>query len=237
MKTVYEKYFVNTKGSKNIGRDVYEYIISKAEDDLCPYCLHGTVKTVDHYLPKAYFISYAVTPINLLPCCSDCNKNKKDIRDLTANKMFINPYFDNINDLNWLECKLIENQWPITFKYNVKEDIENEILKKRLEMQFESLELGTLYASNAVRYFRGRVKLIVEEYESGNEEAPIQFLISSKESMEIYNLNAWQAKVYEALLNSDWFLVDAINHLREYYHIEDKGVPQLPRLNGVFHND
>lgn len=219
MKSAYEKYLVNNKDSTNIGRDVYEYIISKAQDDLCPYCLHGKVMTVDHYLPKAYFISYAITPINLLPCCSDCNKSKNDIRILEEGKMFINPYFDNINELNWLECQVTEEQWPITFIYNVKEDIENEILKERLKMQFESLKLGALYSGNAVRQFRGRVKSIVEEYESRNGEAPIQFFKSSKESIEDYNLNSWEAKMYEGLLNSSWFLSDAIKELRQYYNI------------------
>lgn len=222
MKSAYEKYLVNQKDSTNIGRDVYEYIISNAKDALCPYCLHGKAMTVDHYLPKAYFIPYAITPINLLPCCSDCNKSKNDLRVLEESKMFINPYFDNINELKWLECHVKEEEWPITFIFNVKDDIENEVLKERLKMQFDRLKLGVLYASNAVRQFRGRVQSIVEEYESTNREAPIKFFISSKESIENYNLNSWEAKMYEGLLNSPWFLNDAIKELRNYYNIKVK---------------
>ncbi|MER2226621.1 MAG: HNH endonuclease signature motif containing protein [Carnobacterium sp.] len=218
MKKVYEKYLVNTKESQNIGRKVYEHVMLLSENNLCPYCLQGTVSTVDHYLPKAYFIEYAITPINLLPCCFDCNKNKKDTRLLQEDKMFINPYFDNLKDTRWLGCKVNEH-WPITFTYYVREDIEDDILKERLKTHFRNLKLGSLYASNAVTYFRGRIKEIVNEYNSNDLKPPIESLRSSKESIEDYNLNSWEAKIYEALLNSNWFLEIAIEELQEKYKV------------------
>ncbi|MED4454879.1 HNH endonuclease signature motif containing protein [Metabacillus fastidiosus] len=218
MKNAYEKYLVNTKGSSNIGRKVYGDIMSLSKDNLCPYCLQGIVKTVDHYLPKAYFIDYSITPINLLPCCSDCNKNKNDERTLQEDKMFINPYFDNIQNVRWLGCKVNE-VWPITFSYYVREDIGDVILKERLKIHFDKLELGFLYANKAVTYFRGRVKEIVKEYNSSNYLPPIDSLKNSKESIENYNLNSWEAKIYEALLDSKWFLHTAIKELESKYDI------------------
>ncbi|HFK1753500.1 TPA: HNH endonuclease signature motif containing protein [Bacillus cereus] len=222
MKNAYEKYLVNKKGSSNIGRKVYGHIMALAENDLCPYCLQGKVTTVDHYLPKAYFISYSITPINLLPCCSDCNKNKNDIRVLQENKMFINPYFDNLQNIKWLGCKVNED-WPITFTYFVREDIENDILKERITIHFNTLKLGSLYASNALTHFRGRVKEIVKEYNSNDFIPPIESLRSSKESIEDYNLNSWEAKIYEALLHSKWFLNIAIKELEEKYNVPKEG--------------
>src|SRR5262245_19880217 len=58
------------------GRRIYDKIFTSAPNDKCPLCGHRNVKTLDHYLPKALFPALTVTPINLIPACSDCNKAK-----------------------------------------------------------------------------------------------------------------------------------------------------------------
>ncbi|MBU8689493.1 HNH endonuclease [Priestia megaterium] len=217
MKNAYENYIVESEDSGKKGRDIYEHILLLADDGICPYCMYGDVSTVDHYLPKAYFIEYAITPLNLLPSCYECNTKKKDLRKLEENKMFINPYCDDLTKIRWLECNLVDNMWPITFKFNVAEDIESVIIKEKLNEQFKTLSLGKLYATKAGRYFRIRAKKIVENYESGGSESIIEALKDDKISAEEYNLNALEAKVYEALLNSKWFLEEGIKNVKSFY--------------------
>ena len=217
MKKAYENYIVESEDSGKKGRDIYEHILLLADDGICPYCMYGDVSTVDHYLPKAHFIEYAITPLNLLPSCYECNTMKLDLRKLEENKMFINPYCDDLTEIRWLECKVVDRMFPITFKFNVKEDIENIILKERLVEHFDILSLGKLYATKAGRYFRIRVKKIIENYESGGIESIIKALEGDKISAEDYNLNALEAKVYEALLNSEWFLNEGIKGIKKYY--------------------
>lgn len=217
MKKAYENYIVESEGSGKKGRDIYEHILLLADDGICPYCMYGDVSTVDHYLPKAHFIEYAITPLNLLPSCYECNTKKKDVRTLDENKMFINSYCDDLTQIKWVECKLVDRVWPLTFEFNVKEDLDSAILKKRLLEQFETLSLGKLYATKAGRYFRVRAKKIVGIYESGGIESIIEALKDDKVSAECYNLNSLEAKVYGALLNSEWFLNEGIKEVKEFY--------------------
>lgn len=44
--------------------------------DKCHYCGINMVDTFDHYLPKSLFPEYSVMPINLFPCCAQCNRKK-----------------------------------------------------------------------------------------------------------------------------------------------------------------
>ncbi|MGW5955331.1 HNH endonuclease signature motif containing protein [Bacillus mycoides] len=217
MKKAYENYIVESKGSDKKGRDIYEHILLLADDAICPYCMYGDVSTVDHYLPKAHFIEYAITPLNLLPSCYECNTRKKDLRKLEENKMFINAYCDDLTQIRWVECKLVDKVWPLTFEFNVKADLESAILKERLLEQFDALSLGKLYATKAGRYFRVRAKKIVGIYKSGGIESMIVALNDDKASAEYYNLNSLEAKVYEALLNSEWFLNEGIKEVKEFY--------------------
>ena len=217
MKDAYEDYIVNDTG---IGRDVYDELLLLADDAICPYCLIGNVTTLDHYLPKANYIDYAITPMNLIPSCVDCNSNKSDeIYDIEE-KLLINSYIEDITSINWLEGELIE-AFPITFKFKIKSNLGSSVLRSRLERQFFKLELDLRYGNTASRIFRIRVKSIVIDYLSGGLEAVRKKLESDKSSAEFFNLNSLEAKVYESLLNSNWFMrKDTFKSIIEYYKLE-----------------
>jgi hypothetical protein len=217
MEKVYSNFLVDNPESNKMGRKVYNSILSNAYFNLCPYCSHREVKTVDHYLPKSKFISFAVTPINLLPCCSDCNKDKLDDYNLEPEKMLIHPYFDDISSIDWLECRVNENILPITFSYEVSDSITDSVLKSRITNQFELLSLGKLYADNATREFNKRVKSLINEYRSNPTNKAMDFLNDNYESYLFDNKNSWQTKMFKALKESRWFLNDALPNLHNVY--------------------
>ncbi|MYL47809.1 hypothetical protein GLV94_19415 [Virgibacillus halodenitrificans] len=217
MEKVYSNFLVDNPESNKMGRKVYNSILSNAYFNLCPYCSHREVKTVDHYLPKSKFISFAVTPINLLPCCSDCNKDKLDDYNLEPEKMLIHPYFDDISSIDWLECRVNENILPITFSYEVSDSITDSVLKSRITNQFELLSLGKLYADNATREFNKRVKSLINEYRSNQTNKAMDFLNDNYESYLFDNKNSWQTKMFKALKESRWFLNDALPNLHNVY--------------------
>ncbi|MDQ0887895.1 hypothetical protein QFZ81_002983 [Paenibacillus sp. V4I9] len=216
MEKVYTSFFVDKPGSQKIGRKVYGSILSNTYYNLCPYCSHREVKTVDHYLPKTKFLSYAITPINLLPCCSDCNKDKLDVYILEDDKMLIHPYFDDIGVITWLKCKVVDNLWPITFSYEVS-DITDPVLKSRIEYQFKLLKLGKLYADNATREFNKRAKSLVRVYNSNPSSKALDFINDNFESYHSENPNSWQTKMFEALKSSTWFIENALPSVQSYY--------------------
>jgi|GEM_PF-1288879 len=217
MEKVYSNYLVDAPGSTKIGRKVYESILSNTYYNLCPYCSHREVKTVDHYLPKTAFLTLAITPANLLPSCSDCNKDKLDVYEHDEEKMLIHPYFEDVRDVIWLNCKVNEKLWPITFTYEVFHDIQDSTLKSRINYQFKLLNLGKLYADNASREFNKRVKSLVREYNSNPTKKAMDFINDNFESYSSENANSWQTKMFEALKNSNWFFEDALPVIQSYY--------------------
>lgn len=63
---------------------------------LCPACGEaGKPNTLDHYLPKAKYPHFCITPLNLFPMCDACQRAKDEkTGDTTNPRFFIHPYFD-----------------------------------------------------------------------------------------------------------------------------------------------
>lgn len=217
MAKVYTNFLVEQPDSSKIGRIIYDKILSNTYHNLCPYCSQREVKTVDHYLPKSKFITYAIAPVNLLPSCSDCNKSKLDNYTFLEDQMIIHPYFENLSNEVWLGCKVVENVWPITFSYFILDIEGNPILTSRLNYQFSLFELAKLYADNASREFNYRLKSLIKEYNSNPENRALDFIIDNQESYSSENKNSWQTKMFDALSNSSWFLEEALPQLHSYY--------------------
>ena len=80
------------------GREIYDEIFSAPPGGRCPLCVQRSVTTLDHHLPKALFPALAVTPLNLVPACSDCNKAKLGASPDTARDAPLHPYYDDLVD-------------------------------------------------------------------------------------------------------------------------------------------
>ena len=94
------------------GRKYYDAIKLLAPYGRCPLCGQREVKTLDHYLPKSKFPLYAVTPYNLIPACSDCNKDKFNDVSICREKETIHPYYDDFTDEVWIKAKMFTGCLP-----------------------------------------------------------------------------------------------------------------------------
>ena len=92
------------------GRPVYNAL--KLAARRCPLCGHRDVSTLDHYLPKTAFPLLCVTPSNLVPACSDCNKVKSDALPATAADQTLHPYFDDADQDAWLKAEVVQARRP-----------------------------------------------------------------------------------------------------------------------------
>ena len=107
MKQLYETKFVRSPKAR---KNYYDKIMSLAADGICPLCGIGVVSTLDHYMAKSKYPVFAVTPINLIPACKDCNHNKLDLQYATSSEASFHPYYDDFAGEIWLEAILnIEN--------------------------------------------------------------------------------------------------------------------------------
>lgn len=89
--------------------------------------------TLDHVLPKSTYVQYTVTPVNLVPLCSRCNRVKSD-KVTEADKIIFHPYFHDYHEMEGLviDYRIEKNtdfipfyslntDADISFKYNFNE--------------------------------------------------------------------------------------------------------------------
>lgn len=97
------------------GLAIREEILALGEDG-CAYCHNPNAKTLDHLYPKAIFPRLAVTPLNLVPACRDCNED----RSTGSGTVSVNPYFDHwADDDLWLSARLPDPSDPVDVRFAV----------------------------------------------------------------------------------------------------------------------
>jgi len=194
------------------GRYIYDEIFAAPAQGRCPLCGQRAVKTLDHHLPKAHYPALAVAPLNLVPACSDCNKAKLDVVPGNAAEVFLHPYFDVIDDRQWLRAEVIQTR-PAALRFFVESPAQwGELLKLRVGNHFRILGLGELYASeSAEELLNIRHQLAVI---SANEGAAA--VRAELESRTVSALqarpNGWRTASYRAWATSDWFCTEGFAH-------------------------
>lgn len=122
------------------------------EDKLCPNCTIDTASTFDHIVPQSLFPEYVDHPLNLLPCCAQCNsrKNKVWLDRVHSKRNFLNLYIDKIPDEQYLFVKLTicQDTLDVLFYLDNKYAIEAE-LYQRIQNHYTDLNLLQRYRENS----------------------------------------------------------------------------------------
>ena len=143
MVKLYKEKFSNKKYSTL--RDYYDEIKLLSPNNICPYCLKRTVKTLDHFLPKTVYPSLSISDANLIPSCRDCNLDK-----LNSNEVYINYYFEEIDDDYYMECYPDFSNNDVNFKFMlVKPSGWKEEKFTRLTKQFSETNILDYYGETA----------------------------------------------------------------------------------------
>ena len=128
MEKLYNDFYTKSK------TDFLGYGLRKRLRDLtnnaCPICetpWGELVDELDHVLPKAIFPQYAITPINLVCICKDCNYTKLDKIGDTNSSGIINPYFNFIKLAKYVKCEVKDNSNGTDFDILVKLKDNNEL--------------------------------------------------------------------------------------------------------------
>lgn len=204
MEFLYTSKFVPKTGPN---RKNYDYIKSLAPNGICPYCQQNQAETVDHFLPKSKYATYTVSPYNLVPACSHCNKDKLDSTFDTYLKQPFHPYYDDFDDTIWLKAKLIERE-PISFQFYAEPDSSISSAKaERIKNSFSSkgYSLNDVYKIHAPELFRPCLHRIKILYDKGGRDLAIKRLLENIEDEQYITTNSWKAAMYQAMIDSDWF--------------------------------
>ena len=206
MKIVYDYRMVRTGMP---GNKYYNQLKSGASFNKCPLCSVRRVDTLDHYLPKSKYPIYSVTPINLIPACMPCNKGKSIVFPTTSEEQTLHPYYDNVETERWVKAVVLRSN-PVSFEYIV--DVPEgwaDILKGRAKNHFESFKLNELFSSHANEELRGAKKQLANLY---NDDPQLleNHLNEAYNSRLDLGINSWQAGMYYALLNDEWFCSEGV---------------------------
>jgi len=195
MVELYEKKFVSFK------EGTYYHTL-RTSASICPFCGERDSKTLEHYLPKAIYSAYSVTPYNLIPCCSCCNAAKHAKIYSQRGEQTLHPYYDDPNVCRWLRAEVIEKQ-PIAFKYYVDENASlDQLFIRRIKSHFDCFGLQVLYATKAATRIASWRSLIINRLGIAGIR---EWLSNNSYSFLEDNCNSWEGVMYEALLNSEWF--------------------------------
>lgn len=114
------------------GRYIYDKIIASAPGGKCPLCMQRFVSTLDHHLPKTQYPALAVTPLNLVPACFDCNKAKHDAVPLSEEEVPLHPYYDELGEDIWLSATVVESR-PSALRFRVERpDVWDDVFYNRV---------------------------------------------------------------------------------------------------------
>jgi 5-methylcytosine-specific restriction endonuclease McrA len=180
------------------GRIIYDRIKNSAPHKMCPLCAHRVVSTLDHILPKAYYPLLSVTPLNLVPCCRDCNTDKLDTPPTGKEDQFFHPYYDDFNDGIWLAARFIYDVEVIPEFLVIKPDGWDQVKFKRACNHFDKLGLDELYSLNAMTELGGNKHIFEDLFEDERPEDLKADLEKRASSWTRTRPNSWQAAIYRA---------------------------------------
>lgn len=186
-------------------RRCYEKLRLASPFRVCPFCLHRTVKTLDHYLPKDRFAAYAVLPANLLPSCRDCNSEKDEFAAVDRAASLLHPYFDNVDSDLWLGCelqKLVGLCMPIFFINSAATSPE---LLQRLTSHMETLDLFDLYDVEGARELNDMTGALTDTFAASGKPGVRALCESVAASREALARNYWRAALWRAAAHDEDF--------------------------------
>lgn len=223
MGVIYKSHFAR-QGSPS--RTLYDQIRMAPEFGICPLCGQRNVATVDHYLPQTRFPTLNLTPINLIPACSDCNKKKLASVPTSAENQTFHPYFDELSNERWLIAE-IQPSAPPTVSFEIRPaGTWDAVMTARVRNHFLVMGLEELYIAQAASEMAD-ISYALEDIGAATGPDGVRLHLNSQfRSRHAHNPNSWKTALYEGLRDSDWFCAEGHRLIRNRSQINTMGVAQ-----------
>lgn len=185
------------------GRTYYDQLLATAPLGKCSYCQFGHAETLDHFLPKARYPSFAVVPDNLVPACMRCNKGKGS-SIVTQENESSHPYFEDVrieNDV-WLSAEVNQTH-PVTSTFSVVcPQNWPDSLVRRVSNYFNDFDLAKRYSVEAASEL-----VSISAYLSDLPSDVLRMEHLGRVAVQEKRLspNSWKSALYSALASSVWY--------------------------------
>lgn len=184
-------------------RAFYDKIKVQAAD-ICPYCEVGCITTMDHFLPKSEHPTFSITPINLVPACSDCNHFKHDKCPTTSSDAFVHPYFDDIEQDIWL-CANLDFERGIVYYTACPSTTFSREMRKKIINTFYGLHLDHIYnlkGNSHLSYLKDFLKThfkLISSIPFLGRKLFFRYLQSVYQAYSRIAVNSWETALYRTL--------------------------------------
>ncbi|RRJ86683.1 HNH endonuclease [Paenimyroides tangerinum] len=183
-------------------------ILDNRASTICQYCTINSANTLDHIIPKAEFVEFAVNPKNLLPACSECNGHKLDRFKNNQNRLFLNLYTDLLptHQFLFVDITTANGLIEVNFKLSNINNINTDLFRL-IESHYEKLHL--------FRRFKSKSNTIISEmtnsiYASVNQISKQTFIDITLDKINrdksLHGHNHYKLILEEALINNNFYL-------------------------------
>ena len=188
----------------------------------CPYCgigeigQHEAEKATDrldewdHYFPQAKYPEYSALPINLIPCCSKCNRKKGDTVIKNGQRCILHFYFDQFDHREaFLTASITFEDGPSNpprVKYAFLPTVCNRPFGSLFVRHCIKLDLRRRYSSKAREQIPTTVRSLKRRHPN-TAEAIVEVLEGcAADETEARGANHWTSLFYRAAASSADFI-------------------------------
>jgi hypothetical protein len=183
----------------------YDVLKAAAPYATCPACAQRTISTLDHYLAKQHHPALAITPVNLVPNCADCNKTKAAAGADAPGDQLLHPYFDDVEDGVWLKASVLPGDPPSLVFRAEPPDHWHEVRRHRVVAHFTALKLNELYIAHAARLIADIGYRLNALHDLGGSATVSAHLAEEAQTRRQRATNSWQIASYAAMSLSPEF--------------------------------
>ncbi len=191
------------------GRPFYDRIKASPPRGQCPLCGKAPVTQLDHNFEKAVYPVLAVTPANLVPSCSDCNRKKENAQQDDSENT-LHPYFHDIDGSRWLHAEVIQNKPPAIRYVVVPQTGWSASTISRANNHLNVFGLRKAYSVDAAQEMTEIRQRLVKLRSDSGPDGVRRHLVEEARSREAAAKNSWRTALYYGLAQSDWFCSEGV---------------------------
>jgi hypothetical protein len=187
-------------------RNIYDTIFV-CSGGWCPFCGGiGHVKTLDHYLPKSNFPAYSILPVNLVPCCRDCNTGKSNSSGTGIHEQTLHPYLDDTKyfDERWISA-VVSKTNPIVMTFRCSPPPSWSCSdQQRVQQHFKRYDLAYRFRLQAGSEVPQVLNFRCNSLQALSPQKFKAYLLDNANNSDL-DMNGWIRTMYAALSETEWF--------------------------------